>query len=236
MVGKLLQRIRKTENIKRYNTERMLFPRSVGEHTAGVCQIGFVLAQWEEFKFGHAVNWRELLGRHLFHDSHEPNTGDMRPDMKNYSATMSAEVKRAENGIFDRVFRAITPESWREDMKRFMLHAKDETLEGRIMKASDLLDRIFEMQTELSYVLHGSQREEFLMILQGDLSELLHIDLDSLRYFLKYPLQDLGLQAFYPEGFEVEIQRISFNDSHFQNVMSIHTQGGNSHAICHQNA
>jgi len=223
MVGTLLLELRKTENIRRYQTRKMLFPRTVGEHTTSVAHFAFVLAQWQERKFRTPVKWEELYGRVLFHDAPETQTGDILAPTKNYTPELKAELKKAETGLYQENYSPLIPESWRKDMRRFMIDGKDDSLEGRILEASDLLDVVFEMQTELSYLNEGLLlNSDFVGILQLALRKLTEIDLPSVRYFLRYPLQDLSLHRFYPEGFLETIMSYQFEESHFENKASIH--------------
>ncbi len=223
MVGSLLLELRKTENIKRYQTRKMLFPRTVGEHTTSVAHFAFVLAQWQERKFGTSVNWNELYGRVMFHDAPETQTGDILSPTKNYTPGLKAELKKAEEGLFQENYTPLIPESWRDDMRRFMIDGKDETLEGRILEAADLLDVVFEMHTELSYLNENLLiQSDFTGILGLALSKLTEVDLPSVRYFLRFPLQDLSLQRFYPKGFLEKVMNYEFNERHFENMENIH--------------
>lgn len=226
MVGSLLLELRKTENIRRYQTRKMLFPRTVGEHTTSVAHIAFVLGQWEERKFGTPVNWQELYGRVLFHDAPETQTGDILSPTKNYSPELRNELKRAEAGLYKANYTPLIPTSWREDMDRYMLAGKDATVEGRLLEAADLLDVVFEMRTELSYLNESLLlQSDFAAILGLALMRLTEVDLPSVRYFLKYPLQDLDLAAFYPEGFQERVATYGFDQRHFENEDNIRAKG-----------
>lgn len=223
MVGSLLLELRKTENIKRYQTRKMLFPRTVGEHTTSVAHFAFVLAQWQERKFGTSIDWSELYGRVLFHDAPETQTGDILSPTKNYTPGLKAELKNAEEGLYQENYVPLIPESWRENMRRYMISSKDDTLEGRILEAADLLDVVFEMQTELSYLNESLLLDsDFVGILKLALKKLTEVNLPSVRYFLRYPLQDLGLQRFYPDGFLECVMGYAFDERHFENKESIH--------------
>ena len=223
MVGSLLLELRKTENIKRYQTRKMLFPRTVGEHTTSVAHFAFVLAQWQERKFGTTVNWAELYGRVMFHDAPETQTGDILSPTKNYTPALKAELKKAEEGLFRENYSPLIPTSWNEDMRRFMIEGKDHSIEGKILEAADLLDVVFEMRTELSY-LNESQtlQSDFVSIMGLALLKLTEIDLPSVRYFLRYPLQDLHLEGYYPDGFEKQVMSYVFDQRHFENLESVH--------------
>lgn len=222
MVGSLLLELRKTENIKRYQTRKMLFPRTVGEHTTSVAHCAFMLAQWQERKFGTVVNWSELYGRVMFHDAPETQTGDILSPTKNYTHNLKEELKKAEAGLYEEHYSPLIPKSWKPDMRRFMLDGKDGSLEGLILEAADLLDVVFEMQTELSYINESLLiKSDFIGILGLALMKLTAIDLPSVKYFLRFPLQDLCLDRFYPEGFSEIVTSYVFDDSHFENLKCV---------------
>lgn len=222
MVGSLLLELRKTENIKRYQTRKMLFPRTVGEHTTSVAHCAFMLAQWQERKFGTAINWAELYGRVMFHDAPETQTGDILSPTKNYTPELKQELRKAESGLYEEHYSPLIPKSWKPDVRRFMLDGKDDTLEGKILEAADLLDVVFEMQTELSYLNESLLiKSDFIGILGLALMKLTEINLPSVKYFLRFPLQDLCLDRFYPDGFSEIVSNYVFDAYHFDNLGSV---------------
>lgn len=218
--GNLLLTLRNLESIKRYQTRRMIFPRSVAEHTNGVFYSGYVLGQWEERKFGNKINWEKLSMKLMFHDVPEAITGDILSPTKNYTENMKKAVEEAEKKIFEDKLLPIIPKSWRADLEDYMLNGKDDTIEGQILRAADLIDGIFEARLELKYTNHEFD-SEFRAIIESYLTKLTTIDLDSVRYFLKYPLSDLNIQKYYPEGFQDILDSYYFDSTHFENKLNI---------------
>ena len=218
--GKFLLTLRNLEQIKRYQTRRMLFPRSVAEHTTGVFYAGYVLAQWEERKFGNKINWELLSAKLMFHDVPEAITGDILSPMKNCTEDMKSAVAGAEKLIFEKQFMPIIPKSWRSDLKKHMLDGKDDTIEGEILKAADLIDGVFEIRSELMYA-NEKNNKELVEILQYFLQKLLQSKIKSVQYFLKYPLEDLEINDYYPKGFKDEVDSFYFDKSHFENQNSV---------------
>ena len=218
--GKFLLTLRNLENIKRYQTRRMIFPRSVAEHTTGVFYSGYLLGQWEERKFGNKIDWEKLSMKLMFHDAPEAITGDILSPTKNYTENMKKAVDEAEIRIFDEQFMPIIPKSWRGELSDYMLNGKDSSIEGQILRASDLIDGIFEARLELKYT-NKTFESEFKDILTNYFEKLALIDLDSVRYFLKYPLGDLDLHEYYPEGFQGLLDSIKFEKKHFENELSV---------------
>ena len=218
--GKFLLTLRNLEYIKRYQTRRMLFPRSVAEHTTGVFYAGYVLAQWEERKFGNKIDWEKLSMKLMFHDVPEAITGDILSPMKNYTEDMKTAVADAERLIFEEKFIPIIPKSWRNDLKKHMLDGKDETIEGEILKAADLIDGVFEIRSELMYA-NPQNNKDLIEIIHYFLNRLADFELRSVQYFLKYPLTDLEIQKYYPKGFQDKVDEFYFDKKHFENELSV---------------
>lgn len=215
--GNFLLKLRNLENIKRYQTRSMLFKRSVAEHTTGVFYCGYVLGEWEERKFGNKVNWEILSKKLMFHDAPEAITGDILSPTKNYTPKMKEAIHETERLIFEEQFIPLIPESWRAELKGYMLDGKDNTIEGLILKAADLMDGIFEIRVELQY----SNNIELIEILQDYILKLTTIELQSVKYFLKYSLADLDLQSFYTREIKDIIDGYQFSTKHFDNILSV---------------
>lgn len=218
--GNFLLKLRNLENIKRYQTRKVLFPRSVAEHTTGVFYAGYVLAEWEVRKFGNKIDWEVLSKKLMFHDAPEAITGDILSPTKNYTENMKNALHEAEALIFEEQFIPIIPTSWRDELREYMLEGKDATPEGRILKAADLIDGIFEIRNELIYA-NPKQNDDLVDIIQEYLMKLTTIDLSSVQYFLKYPLEDLQLQDYYPKAFKDIVTMYNFSDKHFNNEYSV---------------
>lgn len=218
--GKFLLTLRNLEDIKRYQTQKVLFPRSVAEHTSSVFYVGYVLGQWEERKFGNKIDWEKLSFKLMFHDVPEAITGDILSPTKNYTKNMKNAVEEAEKLIFEEKFLPTIPSSWQDELKGYMLDGKDDSIEGKILQAADLIDGVFEARTELIYT-NKRHSEDFSEILKIYLSKLTKIKLESVKYFLKYPLQDLEIDEFYPKDFEEIVKEYKFDKRHFENEMSV---------------
>lgn len=93
-----------------------------------------------------------------------------------------------------------------EDYKAHILHAKDGTLEGDILHASDIIDTILESVEEIKL----GNTEDFAGILVEVTEKLLELNLKSVQYFLKYDLEKFGLdiKTHYGESVYAYIQSI----------------------------
>jgi putative hydrolases of HD superfamily len=215
-IGKLLLNLRKAENIKRYQVEINIVPRSVAEHTDFVMKLCYVLAKWEERKFGNVIDWKRLFGV-TFHDGIEAWTGDIISYTKRTVPEMMEAVRLTEESFFESGMRKDIPASWISEIKQFVLMPKDDSIEGKILEAADTLDVVFECREELI----RQNKEPFEEILRSALNKLIHIDIDSCQYFIKFALNDLKLQEYYTEDFKKHIDELEYDDEIFQNKRSI---------------
>lgn len=212
MVGKWLNIIRKEDNIIRYQMEDKMKERTDSQHSYFVAIISYILAMWEERKFGQTINWKKVLAGPLFHDALEPLTGDINSGPKHKTVSMEKAVKEVENKYFDEVMSQLIPKSWNEEMKGYLLNPKDDTLEGKILEAADIIDTIFESKENVFY-------PYFKMVMQDSLEKLTRVDIQSVKYFMKYALEDLEIQDYYTPSVRKYIQDLRFSNEEFENKM-----------------
>ena len=214
MIGKLLVKLNDLRNIKRNQNLTKLAENSVLEHEARVAKYAVILSRWEKNKFGNEVNLEEVLLRALHHDDLEAFTGDILSHTKRTTPELKKAINDMEQIRFDLEFKPLLPKSFREDYERYVLNAKDETIEGKIIEASDIIDTIYECAEEIKL---GNRRFERILI---EVTEsLMEVDLESVRYFMKYPLSDIGLDVTRYFGINVArfIESIEFDENVFSN-------------------
>lgn len=206
-VGKLLKEFRRGKNIIRWSGEERHSKTNDLEHMCFVTMIGTCLARWEESKFNKTIDWRLLTHCHIFHDSAEVFTGDILSGTKKMTEEMKNAVSGVEQKIWDKQISPLVPKSWREEFEVYLLNPKSCGIEGQILKAADNLDALFECADELNW---GNKR--FISKLEEVCETLMTIDLDSLRYFLKYALPDLNIpQIYFTTKFKKYIDSIEFD-------------------------
>ena len=213
MIGRYLTEVNNLGNIIRYQNMRKLTSNSVLEHEARVAKYCVVLAKWEQNKFGNKVNMEELLLRAIHHDDLEAFTGDILSHTKRTTTELKEALDRMEQIRFEGEMKPMLPKSFREDYERFILNAKDETIEGLIISAADIMDTIFECAEEVKL---GNKNFERVLISVAE--SLTKIPLESAKYFLKYSLRDLGLPLDY-YGINVIrfIEELEFDEKVFDN-------------------
>lgn len=188
MFGAMLRAISNLENIDRFSNKIMLNRTNDASHTCFVSLIASVLA-FKEREYGNEVDMEELLLRCLYHDVIEVYTGDILSYVKRSTPEMKEELGRIEELFFED-FKHLVPNGCEDDFKRFMLEGKDDTIEGKILKAADYIDVLREASIEVRL----GNKEEFEPIIEGTLEKLWNVDLRSVRDFRAYELESFGVK------------------------------------------
>ena len=210
MFGEHLETSRSLMEIQRYQNKFKHKERSVAEHSWFVTKIAHGLALWERDKFkDFEVDVEKVLFFATNHDIVECYTGDILSTTKNLSKTLKRELQSVEEVIFKEHLVDTIPDSWGElyvNMNKELTELN--TIESRIVKASDLIDRIFECLEEINL----KNKYPYENILINDLKKLYEMDLKSANYFLKYSIYDLyNAQYYVPEYIKNELSRIDFS-------------------------
>lgn len=189
VIGDYIYQYRNLMELKRYQNKHMFRRTSVVEHMWSVAKISQGLAMWTELKFGIKVDMENLLSRAIGHDVDEFVTGDILSTTKRMTPKMKEAVAEMEEKTYEDYIAAFIPVSLREKFKTYVLNAKDETIEGKIIAAADIIDTIYESAGEVKL----GNTEIFGNILKRVTETLLPIKIDAVEYFLIYSLEDVGL-------------------------------------------
>ena len=210
--GKHIYEARNLMELKRYQNRFMFKRRSVAEHMWSVAKIAQGLAIWEERKFEHPVDMGLLLQRCINHDLIEQATGDIIATTKKRTNQMQDALKDIEEILFEEEIKKDLPASWRPRFKAYMLEPKANDLEGRILAAADIVDTVLEAIEEVKL---GNQ--VFEKILKEVTGLLMDIDLDSVRYFIRYAMLDFGLdyETYYGKAFKDYADSLEFDQAVF---------------------
>lgn len=182
-----LMKIRGLMNLKRYQNLFMFKQRSVAEHSWSVSRIAHGLALIEMREFGKEIDMASLLQKTLMHDEIELWTGDILSMSKRRTPSMSRAVATLEKKVFSEEYTETLPDNWAELFRKFTLDAKDETIEGHLLHASDVIDTVFEAMDEIKLGNH----EYFDDVLHNSLEKLMTMELDSVKFFLAEFFRDL---------------------------------------------
>lgn len=217
---KVLDQIRKIQNIDRYSNSDSLNTSSVSAHTTNVTILAFVLGRWEEYKFGNVINWKELLLRAIFHDALESVTGDVLGPTKGLIDGFKETLELIELKIFENTISKYLQDE-HEDLKRYILNPKDETIEGYVIDSADKLDTLFEVRNMLSFT-NIALDDEYIEMLNNQVNRLMRMKNKSTKYFLRYPFKDLGMKAYLKNDTIKQLDALDiFTEKDFNNERSI---------------
>jgi putative hydrolase of HD superfamily len=188
-LGVYLLKMRGLMELKRYQNLFLHKQRSVAEHCWSVSKTAQQLALLEMRKFGNVVDMGELLSRTLNHDDLELITGDILSNTKRRTPAMRRAVESMEKVVFIDEYSEMLPKGCETDFRRFTLDAKDDTIEGKILGAADVIDTLFESAEEIEL----GNKKYFKDVFNSSIEKLLLMDLQSVRYFLKNSLVDLEM-------------------------------------------
>lgn len=184
-----LYRVRDLMETERYQNLDRHRRRTVAQHEWAVSRTAHGLALWETCKFGNKVDMYELLSTTLVHDTPEVLVGDILSNVKRTTQRMLEAVEKREQIAFEKELKPLLPNTWHEEFRKKMLFPKDDTIEGKIISASDIIDTILESVEEINL----GNSEYFKEILKAVTEKLISSDLQSVKYFMRYSLQDFGL-------------------------------------------
>lgn len=206
-IAKYLFKMRGLMNLKRYQNLFLFKERSVAEHSWSVATIAHSLALIEMKKYHSKVDVAFLLQKAILHDSIEVYTGDILSMSKRRTPSMKKAVATLEKRVYEEEFSSILPNEWRDEFRSYTLDAKDETIEGKLLHASDVIDTLFEAVEEIKL----GNKEYFLDVLQNSLEKLLDNPLNSVQDFLLHfihylEIQKLDIREHYGEEFYQAIE------------------------------
>lgn len=210
MFGEHLENSRTLMEIHRYQNKFKHKKRTVAEHSWFVTKIAHGLALWERDKFkDYSVNMEKVLFFATNHDIVEGYTGDILSTTKNLSPTLKNELLKVEKVIFEEHLVNTIPASWgKQYIEMNEELAKLETIESKIVKAADLIDRIFECLEEINL----GNKYPYETILRKDLDKLYSIEIKSVLYFLKYSIYDLSNAEYYiPPNIKENLSELDFS-------------------------
>lgn len=209
MFGEHLNQIRGLMQIYRYQNRFRHKPRNVAEHSWFVSKIAHGLATWEKYKFkNESVDIEKTMFLAINHDIIENYTGDILSTTKNLSQILKQELENVEATIFKTHIVNTIPKSWGESY--LQVHeemSKINTIESKLVKAGDLLDRVYECMEEIDL----QNKNPYEDILIDDIKRLRNLNLMSVDYFLKYSIKDIGADKYIPDDIKEYLDGLDFS-------------------------
>ncbi len=210
MFGQHLNDMRTLMDLKRYQTRFRHKQRSVAEHSWFVCKVGYGLGYWENNKFDtYKIDMTKLMFMLMNHDIPEVYTGDVISSTKNMSAILKEEFNKVEETILVEKILPTMPKSWGKEYLDMYAELKEHTTpEAKLVKAADLIDRLFECKEEIDLM----NMKPFEDILKSDLHTLMSFarKFQSVAYFLKYSILDIGISEYLSTDQKAELESMDF--------------------------
>lgn len=210
MFGDHLKEIRGIMDTKRYHNKFQHRARSVAEHSWFVCKVAHGLAIWEKDKFKtDNVDIGHVLFIAINHDIVEAYTGDIISTTKNLSTLFRSELDKEEERILTEHVPQTLPKSWGEDYRKLHYELSElKTIESKIVKAADIIDRLYECLEEIEL----GNKNPYEEILISDIQRLFDMNMMSVNYFLKYAIKDIKGYIYVPKEIKIELEGMDFSE------------------------
>lgn len=171
--------MRNLMEIKRYQNKISLVPRTIAEHKFGYSKISYMLGYWEK-RLGNSLDMSELLQRSILSGTIKAITGDIQNNTISATPNMRSTLLDTYDKFYDSSYRPLLPQFISGDIKSKVLYAKDESIEGQVLRVASLVNRFLECFDEVSL----GNGFKFEKILEDTTEELLSIDSISAKLLL----------------------------------------------------
>lgn len=179
---------------------------SVAAHSFTVMQTAQLLGKIEEEEFGTQIDWKQLYEKALNHDFLEAYTGDIKGPVKNHDPEVKKRIEELEKIFANRSLYSKLSAEYADVYKKIFENGKDNTVEGQILAASDIIDLIVEC---LSEIMAGNPSREFLDAYVDGIKKLKKMELGSVSIFLEVTIHEILDSTTVPAP--VDIKQITSN-------------------------
>lgn len=192
-LANFLSYARKLANISRWNVEFLYKKASVAEHSFFVAQIAQLIGIIEE-KNGAVIDWKRLYRKAINHDIKESVTGDIPHHTKHRKEEVNKALAMIETELVrEYILSEIPDEDYRQRIEEIINEDKDDTLEGRILTAADMIDAMLECAQEVKL----GNTNPFLGKYRYWEKRLRKIELTSVQLFLDHILPEFDKEVVY---------------------------------------
>ncbi|MBQ7516262.1 MAG: HD domain-containing protein [Schwartzia sp.] len=194
-LANFLSYARKLANITRWNVEFLYKKASVAEHSFFVAQIAQLIGLIEE-RNGAVIDWKRLYRKALNHDIKESVTGDIPHHTKHRKEEVNRALAMIEDElVHEYILSEIKDDEYRRRIEEILNEDKDDTLEGRILAAADMIDAMLECAQEIKL----GNTNPFQGKYRYWERRLRRIDLVAARYFLEEILPNFDQEVVYED-------------------------------------
>lgn len=148
--------------VKRFSTCRVLHPESVAEHSYYTALYALFICHYLKQHKSWVVDEGLLLRRALLHDFEESRTGDIIRTFKRSNEVLESAIEVGASDAMDDILKKLFKS---RTLQEFFYvewgEAKDQTVEGRIVKFADFLSVVSYMCEELRSA-NATMREHVL--------------------------------------------------------------------------
>lgn len=192
-LANFLSYARKLANISRWNVEFLYKKASVAEHSFFVAQIAQLIGIIEE-KNGAVIDWKRLYRKAINHDIKESVTGDIPHHTKHRKEEVNKALAMIETELVrEYILSEIPDEDYRKRIEEIINEDKDDTMEGKILTAADMIDAMLECAQEVKL----GNTNPFLGKYRYWEKRLQKIDLAAVPLFLEHILPEFDKEIVY---------------------------------------
>ena len=172
--GTFIRKMTRMQNVQRWDEYAPHYHDNAASHSFRVAVFSLIAAYVEK-ENGREVDLFDLLGKAIFHDMNEVQTGPIMHRTKK-EPTLIGHIERMERtaslGLVELLSQSLRPH-----FHRFVVEAEDDSFEGRIVDGIDSFDAMLFVRREVA---HGSPH--FDEKLEEMKSALRHHPIDSVRW------------------------------------------------------
>ncbi|STO07037.1 MULTISPECIES: YfbR-like 5'-deoxynucleotidase [Exiguobacterium] len=186
--GTFIRKMTRMQNVQRWDEYAPHYHDNAASHSFRVAVFSLIAAYYEE-QAGRPVKLLDVLGKALFHDMNEVQTGPIMHRTKK-EPTLKEHIERMERtaslGLVDLLSQSLRP-----DFYRFLVEAEDDSFEGRIVDGIDSFDAMLFVRREVA---HGSPH--FVAKLEEMKAALREHPLASVRWLYDQVEQETEVATF----------------------------------------
>ena len=172
--GTFIRKMTRMQNVPRWDEYAPHYHDNAASHSFRVAVFSLIAAYVEK-ENGREVDLLDLLGKAVFHDMNEVQTGPIMHRTKK-EPTLIGHIERMERtaslGLVELLSQSLRPH-----LHRFVVEAEDDSFEGRIVDGIDSFDAMLFVRREVA---HGSPH--FDDKLEEMKAALRHHPIDSVRW------------------------------------------------------
>ena len=186
--GTFIRKMTRMQNVQRWDEYAPHYHDNAASHSFRVAVFSLMAAFYETNE-GHEVNLLDVLGKAIFHDMNEVQTGPIMHRTKK-EPTLIGHIERMERSASLGLVELLS-QSLRPHFHRFLVEAEDDSFEGRLVDGIDSFDAMLFVRREVA---HGSPHfDEKFEEMKASLRE--H-PVNSVRWLFEQVETGTGVAAF----------------------------------------